>query len=257
MIRFLVGLLFSVTVANSFVLAGDDYVLSAAHTGGVVFPGSVTSMEFSVTNTTSNGIAGWSFGACHPPTLSLVDVEEHPSLGVPGPDVCVTQVYGNGFTVGCVISFLGSPTLGTGTHPIHLAEYLVLDSGCSEVSFCSSLGAPPVQIVVVVDGATYVPAIVEDSICTPASMLRGDANGDSIFDVADSIFTLQVLFQQEGSFSCATAGDVNDDGQVNLADAVFGVQYFFADGAPPAEPFPGCDSDPSPDGLDCSTPGCS
>ena len=46
--------------------------------------------------------------------------------------------------------------------------------------------------------------------------------------------------------------DVNDDAGVNVADAAYLLQYLFANGPPPAMPFPRAGEDVTPDQLPCS-----
>ncbi|MEM7260499.1 MAG: right-handed parallel beta-helix repeat-containing protein [Planctomycetota bacterium] len=84
---------------------------------------------------------------------------------------------------------------------------------------------------------------------TVAMFGRGDTNVDGQLDIGDGIAVLSGLF---GSYVilCESAADANDDGIVTIADAVYLFSYQLLDGPPP--PAPGsCDSDPTPDALDC------
>ena len=82
-------------------------------------------------------------------------------------------------------------------------------------------------------------------------LLRGDANGDGVVNIADAIRALGYLFGSE-SLPCFEAVDTNDDGQLNVADPIALLTWMFTPGSPaPAAPFPACGEDPSPGPLDC------
>lgn len=107
-------------------------------------------------------------------------------------------------------------------------------------------------------------------IAAPTSapeFIRGDANGDASFNIADAVKVLGFLFGME-PVGCLDALDANDDGATNIADAVYALAAQFSGGAPPPAPFGtfgvlvcGPDStadDPNPPvsgDLGCATPG--
>ncbi|MDG1455003.1 MAG: hypothetical protein P8R38_02235, partial [Planctomycetota bacterium] len=64
------------------------------------------------------------------------------------------------------------------------------------------------------------------------------------------------LFNGEGTPSCLDATDVNDDGSLDISDGVALLTYLFGTANLPA-PGETCGSDPTSDGLDCSSyPNC-
>ncbi|MCA8960674.1 MAG: hypothetical protein KDC38_09185 [Planctomycetes bacterium] len=82
---------------------------------------------------------------------------------------------------------------------------------------------------------------------------RGDANGDSGFDISDAVFTLSSLFVP-GSvpLPCRDAADSNDDGGIDIADAVAALHRLFSGGAPLPSPSDiSTGPDPTTDGLGC------
>ena len=96
--------------------------------------------------------------------------------------------------------------------------------------------------------------------------VRGNANGDSKVDIADTIWLVNFLFRNGATPPCLDAADVNDNELVELSDALFLLAYFFGGPAvqhgfpsiPPPAPFPDCGKDPSGDGseqdaLDCQS----
>jgi hypothetical protein len=82
-------------------------------------------------------------------------------------------------------------------------------------------------------------------------IVRGDANGDAIVDIADPVETLGYLFGG-GSALCLDAADSNDDGEVDVADPVRTLGYLFSGGPAPPPPFPGCGDDTTPDTFGCT-----
>lgn len=86
------------------------------------------------------------------------------------------------------------------------------------------------------------------------AFLRGDADDDGAFNIADVVFTLSQLFGGP-STSCLDATDANDDGAVDISDAVFGLSALFIVGAPRLpSPAVTCGVDPTVDFLSCVGP---
>jgi hypothetical protein len=83
--------------------------------------------------------------------------------------------------------------------------------------------------------------------------IRADANGDTAVSMSDAIYTLRYLYLPGGAPPpCLKTADTNDDGDMAMSDALHTMRYLYVPGAPtPADPFPECGSDPTPDGLGC------
>lgn len=82
---------------------------------------------------------------------------------------------------------------------------------------------------------------------------RADVNADGLITLTDAVTTFTYLLAMN-ELICTDAADFNDDGAVDVVDVVASLHYMFlAGGTPPAPPYPGCGSDPSPDGLSCDT----
>jgi hypothetical protein len=64
-------------------------------------------------------------------------------------------------------------------------------------------------------------------------VLRGDANGDGIIDLADVIYLLNYLYKSGFVPDPAEAGDTNCDGTVDLGDVVHLLNYLFKGGQAP------------------------
>jgi hypothetical protein len=92
----------------------------------------------------------------------------------------------------------------------------------------------------------------EDGACPGGRRFRrGDVSPDGDLDLADAILLLNGLFLG-ARLECLDAADGDDDGVPTLRDAVIILLHLFRSGPPPAEPFPGCGADPSPDRLGCA-----
>ncbi len=64
----------------------------------------------------------------------------------------------------------------------------------------------------------------------------GDANGDSLIDVADVIFLANYLFQDGSAPFPFEAGDANCDGVIDVADVIRLINYVFLGGTVPTCP---------------------
>ena len=82
--------------------------------------------------------------------------------------------------------------------------------------------------------------------------VRGDANFDGNYDLADAITTLGYIFQGTARPVCLDAVDSNDDGDLDVSDAIFSLSFLFTGGRRPDPPYPDAGADPTPDPLDCS-----
>ncbi|MDC3251586.1 hypothetical protein OAU96_01610 [Planctomycetota bacterium] len=137
-------------------------------------------------------IQGWGFGACHDGSaLTLNEVVDGSTAlvmnnGSPLDFVGVWMDASQGYTVGAVVSFTGLASLESGTigAELHVATYEVVDlSSTTTVEFCNSLGSPQVDTVVVVNGASIVPATQAGTVSVSPYLLRmTDAYASSIGD---------------------------------------------------------------------------
>lgn len=92
-----------------------------------------------------------------------------------------------------------------------------------------------------------------------AQLIRGDCNGDGEFDISDPITGLGFLFPggTPPTLPCDDACDCNDDGVIDVADMICMLAGLFGNPtSPPVAPHPACGTDPSADGLDCSSSSC-
>jgi len=80
----------------------------------------------------------------------------------------------------------------------------------------------------------YGPAGYSYNLGKYIELLRGDANGDWIIDIADVVHLVNYLFIDGPAPDPLWVGDCNCDDVVNIADVVYLVNYLFLEGPPPS-----------------------
>ncbi|MEE2889592.1 MAG: Ig-like domain-containing protein [Planctomycetota bacterium] len=79
--------------------------------------------------------------------------------------------------------------------------------------------------------------------------IRGDVSCDGAVNLAD-VSAIAAYVAGAGAVPVVLdAADIDDDGVVHIGDAVLLANFLFSGGAPPAAPYPGAGTDPTPDGL--------
>ena len=235
---------------------GAQYQLSLTDASGT--PGTTVSVT-AVLESTGVGVQGFSFGVCHDPSvLNFLDATPNPALMAPViPNPLMLVDHGNGWTVAYVVSLSGLTTLPVGTVELIDAEYEILSPANSDLCFCDTLGSPPVQTVVIAEGSTFAPATVCGNISSGTFLMRGDASGDSIFDLGDVLVMLGVVFASATPPYCLDAADANDDGILDLADPIYSINYLFLGGpTPPGSVGGECGVDSTPSALGCESSAC-
>ena len=82
---------------------------------------------------------------------------------------------------------------------------------------------------------------------------RGDADGNGVLELTDSIRLLGFLFLGAAEPGCLDAADSNDDGKTDIGDAVNSLNVLFlGSGNIPAPGAMNCGVDPTDDGLGCA-----
>ncbi len=131
------------------------------------------------------------------------------------------------------------------------------------LSYASLTGsAESVDIVLTVDGSraaicnrdTVGLDISFEETLGKGPFIRGDANDDSVVDVADGIWILAEQFRGGPASVCQSAADANADGRADIADATYLLSFQFRGGPAPEFPFEECDLiDIDADDLECPT----
>ena len=75
--------------------------------------------------------------------------------------------------------------------------------------------------------------IVEAGYVHASFVMRGDATGDGLIDVADVLYLINYLFLGTSAPCPMEAGDATCDGIVDVADVLFLINYLFLGTSPP------------------------
>ncbi|RUA09047.1 MAG: hypothetical protein DSY81_08045, partial [Bacillota bacterium] len=159
---------------GSATAQNPDYILSL--TDAIGPPNGLVDVQVLFDNTGS-GVAGWSLGVAHDPAFAtLIDVVDgSTTLTVNNgsiPDF-YQVVYFNpdvGFALGVVICFTGCAVLPGGSlnNELHIATYQLNSTGTpgssSQVEFVDTIGSPPVETIIVVNGSSVIPATEDGTI---------------------------------------------------------------------------------------------
>ncbi|HAK94808.1 MAG TPA: hypothetical protein DCM87_07320 [Planctomycetes bacterium] len=238
-------------------------------------------------------LQGWSYGLAHDNAkLALVDAQPSATVaalnGGQGPDfysVNKNPAGGAGVAVAAVvgmappfnvIALAGGQKVHTETMTYRSAVELLQANGDQPVDtkltiVSEVLGDPPVAAVISVDEEGIEFAQKTDGTIrlmpVPAGGVlrkfrRGDANNDSIVNIADGVWILSYAFRGGRVPPCKDAADANDDGKIDQSDAILVIYYQLLNGPAPKAPFPACGTDPSDtssdspeDGLNCLVAG--
>ncbi len=224
-----------------------SYQLSVGN--GTSAPGGSVTLPVLLTNDGSD-IQGWSFGICLDDTEIVVDSAALGSttqtirLGDP-PDFEQINIEPGGWTMGVVICFFACAILPQGTdYELAVADYSVLAGVGSNIPVCpcSTIGQPPINAVVVINGISVPPVKICGNVQVQPLIpfVRADTNADTFLDLSDAIWILNHLFQGGPAFNCNGANDANGDGSLDTADPIYIILYYFAGGVAPPAPFPTC-----------------
>ena len=242
-------------VALALVANTADAQYSLAVEDATVAPGATFDLGVTLDSTAGTDLQGWSYGVCHDPgSITLLNTD-FTTLAGPltstsnaggAPDFLQGGVQADGYSLGVVISLLGTSTLPPSSGVASIAQYTndMADGSSTSVSICDTIGTPPVASVVVVNGASITPDTTAGTITSflppVVSHVRGDANDDAAVNIADGIWMLNELFQGGPGGDCDSANDANDDGNYDASDAIFIFNYQFLNGPAPSAPFPDC-----------------
>lgn len=170
---------------------------------------------------------------------------------------------------GAVTGVVLSLTEGTTLPPVGTETVLALrvsgpEGGSSTLRIFDGLrgSGQPVASVITVDGGSrracnmtsarlFIEHIHGDD---SHRFIRGNANGDLRFDIADPIWIVNELYLEGPPSQCPDDSDSNDDGIVDASDVVYLIEYLFRAGSSPPTPFLECGADPTPDETDCFAP---
>ncbi|MFN0058570.1 MAG: lectin-like protein [Planctomycetota bacterium] len=226
------------------------YVLSLEAT--VCVTGSVTTVR-ALLESQGPPVQGYSFGVCHDSSAAVFmgGVEGTATTALGRADFFTLSEHADGWTAAAILSFFGLWTLGPSPDwELAVIEYEAVATAPASVplTICSTLGSPPVEVVMVSGDVAFLPVTLPGIIeVVPPFFLRGDCNFSAAIDIADVLFLGDRLFSTAPDyFPCLAACEANGDGALNIADMVFVLNYLFVSGPLPPQPFPACAEDPNP-----------
>lgn len=212
----------SITITSVGQTTGDTdlWVYSPAR---VAIPGFGNDDQFNTTSLQSELIRNYGVGTFY---LAISNFNVANNLGSPPDDDFQTAV---------VLDFPGA----------------IANSSTTVAVNCSVLiGGSPLALAKI---EPFQVIFVRFTVGAMNGFVRGDSNMDGQYNIADPIFTLDVLFGGGGTVApCNDACDANDDEAINIADPIYVLADQFSGGPSPPVPFPSCGTDPAGVALDCA-----
>ncbi|TSC75619.1 MAG: hypothetical protein G01um101431_1172 [Parcubacteria group bacterium Gr01-1014_31] len=153
-------------------------------------------------------------------------------------------------TVSATPTPVSSPTPGASATPTPTATPWPTVTPSPQPSATPSPSTSPQPTASATPTMTPSPTLIP--LSPTAGFIRGDANGNGVIDISD---TVRILDYNAGraTLSCLDAADVNDDGTISGVDADALQGYLFLGTHPaPRAPFPTRGADPTADRLGCS-----
>lgn len=230
-------------------------------TGEAAFAATLTIGEYPCEFGYTLHCPGFSFGLAHDPALLVATaVEQAPPTqalnGGDGPDFFQVHLLPGGITVGSIASLTGDEWYqffgATDTAIVRYESVPAALAGstaptATTLAWSSTLGSPPVSIIIMPGDSSVIPGGLIDGTVTlepvdVAHYIRGDLDESGTVDIGDPIALLAYLFQGGAAPWCTAAGDVDGSGGVDIGDPIEALQYLFAGGEAPRHPFPACGS---------------
>ncbi|NRA74837.1 MAG: hypothetical protein HRU16_02765 [Planctomycetes bacterium] len=164
---------------------------------------------------------------------------------------CTTKECATSGFIGCTSTLYITSQTEDGT--LEIIEVSVEAGEATQIGDGISLAGIEDPGGLVFEGGTFVVTGNSDGnvyqIQSTGNFVRGDANGDTLVDIADGINILGVLFNNETASECLARLDSNDDDLVDIADAIYLLNYLFQNTSEPPAPFPDPGSDPTPSAV--------
>ncbi len=97
--------------------------------------------------------------------------------------------------------------------------------------------------------------LIVPSAASAQTFIRGDANADSVINIADPIFSLSYLYNAGAAPAVLDSADTNDNGVIEITDSVFMLLSLFTGGPLPPAPFPAAGVDTTPPNFPTTSTG--
>jgi hypothetical protein len=216
-------------------------------------PGTATSYTF------DPGTSGF-FSICVEPILGGLTPEAGPTcceieIPAPTPPLPIENLQCAYDPMNCFGSLSWSNGTTYSTIELNLnGQVLVLPGSVNSASLPLTPGVVnTLALVAQMACGTALPAVECQLLCPVPEprFIRGDANMDSLLNMAD-VFSQLLLLHESGPGPCPDAHDTNDDGALDISDPIFLLLFLFGNGQNPPSPGLNCGIDPgAADSLDC------
>lgn len=212
---------------------------------------------------------GFSMGLAHDPALLTATFVQPagPLLdlaGGLGPDFFGVTIYPDGITVDVLYRTGNVETIDHESEgSVIFIDYVTVPAAFAGVqgivpvpiTFLDTIGTPGMPNLMTT-GSSVDPVlpVLEHGVVTLNALgtfVRGECNGDGLFDLGDPVRLLDTLFSGAAIPVCLSACDANDDSGIDIADVVYQLSGLFINGPLPPAPFPSCGPDPTADTLPC------
>ena len=168
--KFTTALATMAVVFSAGVLGAQTYTLSVSGPASAEFGTSFDAAVLLDFDDPTN-MAGWSYGVCNDTAFITCDASADGSTtntannGAPAGFI-QGNVFPEGYTKGIVIDLLGAASLPAGTgYELSIGSYTAgTTAGMTDLAFCNTLGTPPVDTVVVINGQSITPTQVAATV---------------------------------------------------------------------------------------------
>ncbi|MBA4683887.1 MAG: hypothetical protein H2076_02655 [Planctomycetes bacterium] len=153
-------LVLTLLFSHGGVSIAQDASFNAA--SGTAPEGGTGTLSMTMDNT-GQEIAGWSLGVCNDPAVATVSAansgaDTETAKNGSAPDFNQIGVFPEGATQGVVLCFTGCAVVtDVSGFEMMTVDYQGVAEGQTSIAFCNTLGAPPVDTVIVVNGASLAP----------------------------------------------------------------------------------------------------
>ncbi|MGE3165488.1 MAG: hypothetical protein AB7O52_11325 [Planctomycetota bacterium] len=208
----------------------------------------------------ADGLYAVAFRICVNPTDATIT-----NLTLSPPAPCAALSLASSFTSTTALALLASGSacsLPAGSYPVASLDVTALTTASFSIDLCTVDGFDARVVSLAAGGPCQAvqPTTVNGVVASAQEFVRADCNVSGVFDIADVIYLLCLLFPNPACpivvLQCEDACDKNDDGTINIGDAIAMLSCLFPPPGPPPvppPPFPACGPDPTFDVLTCNS----
>jgi hypothetical protein len=133
-----------------------------------------------------------------------------------------------------------SVTITSGGVPVESVWVCLMNDEIYERDYTDAQGEVTISCSTTIEGSLHITATKHDYrpyqgliAIVEFPFIDGDANGDSLIDIADVVFLISYLFENGPVPYPFDAGDADCSGIIDIADVIYLLNYIFLDGPVP------------------------